>query len=379
MRGIAQRSAARRVRTALSAAVVVCAVTAVLPGAASAEPMSVPGVASDSGAGVERISVAADGTQGDGDSAGATITTDGRRIAFSSSAKNLTPANPAAGERVFVRDQRTSQTTLMSTVTSPIQRPVISGDGQYVALWGLLFRDTKAFLSQVSSGSTIGINCPGLSCSQPSLSADGRYIAQAATFNRPPSRQRVEVRDWRADTTETVAEFDHTVSARPSISGDGRFVAYQDGQAEDVFVWDRTDDTSSGPIEGPSKAATLVQLSKDGSKVVYLSGADTYVHDESSGTDQLVPNVRGVAIDPTGRYLLYAPHDTNGPSLMLRDLETGTDETVSDQPASAGTDAVSADGRDVVFHSTADDIVPDDTNGKSDVFIRRYPNEANLL
>ncbi|MFJ4584263.1 hypothetical protein [Streptomyces echinatus] len=51
-------------------------------------------VAGDSGAGVERISVASDGTQGDGDSVGATITTDGRRIAFSSLAKNLTPANP---------------------------------------------------------------------------------------------------------------------------------------------------------------------------------------------------------------------------------------------------------------------------------------------
>ncbi|MFF8353553.1 hypothetical protein ACF063_08875 [Streptomyces chartreusis] len=334
--------------------------------------MTVAGVASDSGAGVERVSVATDGTQGDGDSAGATITSDGRRIAFSSSAKNLTPANPGTGERVFVRDQRTSQTTLMSTLTSPIQRPVISADGQYVALWGLLFRDTKTFLSQVSSGSTIGINCPGLSCSQPSLSADGRYIAQAATFNRPPSRQRIEVRDWRSDTTQTVAEFGHTVSARPSISGDGRFVAYQDGQAEDVFVWDRTGGAASGPIEGSSKAATLVQLSKDGRKVVYLSGSDTYVHDVSSGTDQLVSNVQGVAIDPTGRYLLYTPLDTSGPSLTLRDLETGTDEIVSYQPASAGTDAVSAGGRDVVFQSTADDIVPGDTNGKSDVFLRRF-------
>ncbi|MFE9650282.1 hypothetical protein ACFYO0_40500 [Streptomyces sp. NPDC006365] len=371
MRGSANRSATRRVRAALCATVVVCAVTTVLPGAASAEPMTVAGAASDSGAGVERISVATDGTQGDGDSAGATITTDGRRIAFSSLAKNLTPTNPVTRE-VFVRDRRTSQTTLMSTLTSPIQRPVISGDGRYVALWGQLFRDTKTFLSQVSSGSTIGINCSGLSCSQPSLSADGRYMAQVATFSRPPSRQRIEVADWNANTTETVAEFGHNVSARPSISGDGRFVAYQDGQAEDVFVWDRTDNTSSGPIEGPSKAATLVQLSKDGSKVVYLSGSDTYVHDESSGTDQLVPNVQGVAIDPTGRYLLYAPHDTSGPSLTLRDLETGTEEIVSNQLASAGTDAVSAGGRDVVFHSTAADIVPGDTNGKSDVFIRRF-------
>ncbi|OKJ97231.1 hypothetical protein AMK33_30050 [Streptomyces sp. CB02400] len=372
MKGNANRSTTRRVRAALSTAVAVCAVTAVLPATAAAEPAAVTGAASDGGAGVERISVSTDGTQGDGDSAGATITTDGRLVAFASAANNLTSANPVTWKRVFVRDRRTGQTTLMSTNTPPIERPVISGDGQYVALWGLLFRDTKTFLSKVSLGRTIGINCPGLSCSQPSLSADGRYIAHVATSGRPPSRQRIEVQDWHAATAEIIAEFDHVASSRPSLSGDGRHVAYQDGQAKDVFVWDRTDGTTSGPIEGPSQEAELVQLSKDGGKVVYLSGSDTHVHDVSSGTDQLVPDVRGVAIDPTGRYLLYTPNDTDGPSLVLRDLETGTDETVSDRPASAGTDAVSAGGRDVVFQSTADDIVPGDTNGMSDVFVRRF-------
>ncbi|MFD6191631.1 hypothetical protein [Streptomyces sp. NPDC060275] len=372
MRRNTGRSAVGRVRAALGATALICAVTTALPGAASAAPVPLAGVADSSGSEVERISVAADGTQGDGDSTGGTITTDGRSIAFSSAAKNLTPVAPGTGDRVFVRDRRMNQTTLMSTVTSVIQHPVISGDGQYVALWGLLFRDTKTFLSQVGSASTIGINCSGLSCSRPSLSTDGRYVAQVATFGRPPSRQRIEVRDWHAGTVETVAEFEHTVSARPSVSGDGRFVAYQDGRAEDVFVWDRTDDTSSGPIEGPSKAATLVQISKDGSKVVYLSGSDTYVHDERSGTGQLVPDASGLAIDPTGHHLLYAPHDTSGPSLVLRDLETGYEEVVSNRAASAGTDSVSAGGRDVVFHSAADDIVPGDTNGRSDVFVRRF-------
>ncbi|MFE0105251.1 hypothetical protein [Streptomyces sp. NPDC059009] len=370
------RSATRRVRAAaLSSAVAVaavCAVTMAPPGAASARPAAASGVGAAGGAGVERISVADDGTQADADSAGASITPDGRRIVFLSSATNLTPDNPTGGKRVFVRDQRTGQTKQMRSNYSPLGAPVISGDGQYAAHWAQLFRDTKVFLAQVSSGSVIGINCSGLSCSQPSLSADGRYIAQVATFNRPPSRQHIEVLDWHADTKVTVAEFDHTASSRPSMSGDGRRVAYQDGQTKDVFVWDRTTGTSSGPIEGPAKEATLVQLSKDGSKAVYLSGTDTYVYDVGAGTAQLVPNVRGVAIDPTGRYLLHAPGGTSGPSLSLRDLPAGTDETVSNQPASAETDAVSTGGRDVVFQSTADDIVPGDTNGKSDVFVRRF-------
>ncbi|MDT0393493.1 MULTISPECIES: hypothetical protein [Streptomyces] len=366
MRGHARRSVSGRGRRALSAAVAVCAVTAVLPATATAAP------AIASGAGVERISVAADGTQGDGDSAGASITSDGRHIVFSSAAKNLTADTTTATERVYVRDQRTGQTKGLGFLT-PSHSPVISDDGEYAAYYGRWFNDWRIRLDQVATAREISLDCSAYSCSQPSLNADGRHIAYAITTSKlPPIGQRVEVQDLNAHTKEIVAELDHTMSARPSISGDGRFVAYQDALAQDVLLWDRTDGTVSGPVEGASVAAALVQLSDDGGKVVYLSGSDTYVHDVASGTAQLVPDVRGVAIDPTGRYLLYAPRGTGGPSLVLRDLRTGTDETVSDQPASAGTDAVGAGGRDVVFQSTADDIVPDDTNGKSDVFVRHY-------
>ncbi|CAM5338098.1 hypothetical protein GCM10010329_36890 [Streptomyces spiroverticillatus] len=79
-----------------------------------------------------------------------------------------------------------------------------------------------------------------------------------------------------------------------------------------------------------------------------------------------------MAIDPADRYLLYAPNATGGPSLVLRDLQTGTDETVTDQPATARADAVSAGGRDVVFQSAADGLVPGDTDGVSDVFVRTF-------
>lgn len=75
---------------------------------------------------------------------------------------------------------------------------------------------------------------------------------------------------------------------------------------------DRTTGVTSDPIEGPDAGATLVQLSDDGSKVVHLSGADTYVRDTHSGAAQLIPKVRGVAIDPTGRHLLYAPREPAG-------------------------------------------------------------------
>lgn len=371
MRGTTNRVTTRRVRAALSAAVAVCAVTAALPGAAArAEPAGAAGAAA---AGVERISVAPDGTQGDGNSAGASITPDGRHVVFSSSARNLTSDSATGSDAVFVRDRQAAQTQRMGSYP-PTAPPVISGNGAYVAYGLVWFNDVRIRQYQVSTGATASPDCSAYSCNQPSLDAEGRYTALALLIRKPApaNRQRVEVHDWNTGAKVTVAAFEHTYPARPSISGDGRYVAYQDGGAQDVFVWDRTTGTSSGPVEGPGTAATLLQLSDDGGTVVYLSGSDTYVHDLRSGTGRLVPNVRGVAIDPTGRHLLYAPGDTSGPSLVLRDLETGTDQVVSDRPATAGTDAVSTGGHDVVFQSAADDIVPGDTNGKSDVFVRHF-------
>ncbi|MEV7190182.1 hypothetical protein AB0N81_00050 [Streptomyces sp. NPDC093510] len=363
----------RRVRTALSVAVAVCAVTVALPGAASARPGAAADGADGAGGqevGVERISVAADGSQADDNSAGASITPDGRRVVFSSAAKNLTSDTPSEGDKVYVRDQGTTQTQRMGHLP-PVQAPVISADGGYVAYPVQWMNNERIRHYQVSTGRTVTGSCSLFTCNQPSLSANGRFTAYASiSYRQQTYGQRVQIEDWTTGTVETVATFGHTAPSRPSISGDGRYVAYQDGNAKDIFVRDRTDGTTSGPIEGPAKDAALVHLSEDGSKVVYLSGSDTYVHDVSSGTAQQVPDVRGVTIDPTGTHLLYAPHDTNGPSLTLRDLRTDTDQIISDQPASAGTDAVSTDGRDVVFHSTADDIVPGDTNGKSDVFVR---------
>lgn len=371
MSGKTSRSATRRVRAGLSTAVAVCAVTVLLAQGAAAEPSPASGPAGGHATGVERISVAADGTQADGHSSHASITPDARHVVFSSSAKNLTPDGTTGDSRVYVRDQQTRQPRQMGALP-PLQPPAISGDGQYVAYPVQWMNNVRIRQYQVSTGRTVSADCSAYSCNQPVLNADGRYTALVVHLRQPSPSQRIEVHDGSTGAKHTVARLEHTQPSKPSLSGDGRYVAYQDAKSQDVFVWDRTGATI-GPIEGPSQAAALVQLSDDGSKAVYLSGTDTYVHDVPSGTAQLVAGVRGVAIDPTGRYLLFAPHGTSGPSLVLRDLRTGTDETVADQPAAAGTDAVSAGGREVVFQSAADDIVPGDTNNTSDVFVRRLP------
>jgi len=70
------------------------------------------------------------------------------------------------------------------------------------------------------------------------------------------------------------------------------------------------------------------------------------------------------------------PRDTNDEDVFIRDLQTGTTERVSvadngDQGNSLSSGAsVSRDGRYVVFQSAASNLVPGDTNVDSDVFLR---------
>ena len=71
------------------------------------------------------------------------------------------------------------------------------------------------------------------------------------------------------------------------------------------------------------------------------------------------------------------PGDTNGSSdVFVRDRRTGTTRRVSVSSGGAqGNDnsfgpAISADGRFVAFGSSASNLVPGDTNGATDVFVR---------
>lgn len=65
--------------------------------------------------------------------------------------------------------------------------------------------------------------------------------------------------------------------------------------------------------------------------------------------------------------------------MFVRDRATGTTERVSVSSTGAQADgfsfelAISADGRHIAFSSSASNLVPSDTNGRWDVFVRDLP------
>ena len=85
------------------------------------------------------VSVASEGTQGNGPSQASSLSADGRYVLFSSSASNLVSGDTNGSADVFVHDRQTSVTTLVSVATDGTQGGAgsggafISADGHYLA------------------------------------------------------------------------------------------------------------------------------------------------------------------------------------------------------------------------------------------------------
>ena len=279
----------------------------------------------------------------------------------------------------------------------------------------------------VTSGGEEGNEASGV----PSISADGRYVAFYSWASNLVSGDTngasdVFVHDRVTGTTERVSvsssgeQGDHNASLPPSISADGRFVAFSSDASNlvpgdtngygDIFVHDRVTGTtervsvSSAGEEGIGYSERP-SFSADGRYVVFnswasnlLSGdtngaSDVFVHDRVTGTTERVSlssageqgnrfsNDPSISAD--GRYVAFVsyatnlvPGDTNNTEDdFVHDRVTGTTERVS--LSSTGEEAnarsffssISADGRFVAFSSDASNLAPGDTNGSWDAFV----------
>ncbi len=144
-----------------------------------------------------RVSVASDGTEGNKESRGSSISGDGRYVAFSSEATNLVTGDTNNQDDVFVHDCQTGTTTRVSVSSEGTQgnynsyEESISDDGRYVAFrsssTNLVTGDTNGaedifvhdrqtgVTSRVSVGAG-GAQANGVSAN-PSISADGHFVA----------------------------------------------------------------------------------------------------------------------------------------------------------------------------------------------------------
>jgi len=175
----------------------------------------------------EMVSVGPSGKPGNGQSMSPSISADGRFVAFGSVATNLTPGETSRRSAVFVRDRETGMT---ERVAGHHGRPSLSADGRFVALvsghvsvWdrrsGSLARLVPAGGKDPVSGGYV------------SISADGRFVAYTELSLQDRDRPRLFVFDRRTRTVEKIAT-DVLGGKGISLSADGRFVAFTSASPE---------------------------------------------------------------------------------------------------------------------------------------------------
>jgi Tol biopolymer transport system component len=289
----------------------------------------------------ERVSLASDGTQGYSKSFGSSISANGRFVVFESIASNLVSGDTNAVRDIFVHDRQTGQT----------ERVSVASDG--------------------TQGNDLSSVC--------SLSMDGRWVAFTSSASNLVSgdtngTQDVFVRDRQTGQTERASVTSNGIqgvgySFSPSISADGRFVAFHSwganlvsgdtNETSDVFVHDR----QTGGTERVSLASDGTQgnnsslypfISANGRFVAFVSNASNLVSGDTNGVsdmfvyDRQTKMTQRVSVDSDG----LQGNNTSGvqtPSLVVQSL--------------------SSDGHFVAFESFASNLVSGDTNGHTDIFV----------
>jgi Tol biopolymer transport system component len=296
----------------------------------------------------------------DGSSGAPSISSDGRYVAFASGASNLVRGDASGTTEVYVRD-RSKGTTIR--VPFPGRRPLVT--------------DSAA--------------------SEPSISADGSVVAftYRFTFNNPNadgsittsvvlawSRKtgKTEIVSWAPLPNLSVAGAAQSTaiypSREPSVSGNGRYIAYTtnapidraDGNGrDDIYRYDRQKRNwtlVSVGFQGRTPSGSSVQpsISDDGTKVAF----------SSDGGDSVLPQNTGPGLQ-----------------VYLRDVRAKRTERISGgqggaqggAPANGSAEApsISADGRYVAFESTAGNLAGAVGGAPSQVYRRDRKTGQTLL
>lgn len=307
--------------------------------------------------GVQRISGNFLGGEANGSSVRSSLSGDGRWVVFESLASNIL-STPTPLPSIFLHDRSTHTTRL---IAPGARSPVISGDGSSVAFE----RSSRVLVVDVATGAEDEVcrrsngSVADVDCSSPSISSDGRFVAfesAVADFVDDDSNEDVDVfvRDRQLGVTERVsvgvrAEQANAASIEPAISADGRFVAFTSfannlipgdtNGATDVFIRDRR----LGVTELASVVSSGIQgnhfsrnpsLSADGRFVAFESRADSnLVQDADTPSSCPLPGVHPCT------------------AAFLHDRLTGMTMRVGLSSAATVRPAISSDGRYVAYQA----------------------------
>lgn len=341
---------------------------------------------------------------------------DGRRVVFESTATNLSPDDADGLQDIYVRDLDANTTTLVSRGSGAAGQKSngrsifasISADGRFVAFsseatnldpadadtdFDVYVRDlvanTTTLVSRASGPGGAKANGPMTANAYGGISPDGRYVALSGTAtNLDPADTDEDndayIRDLVANTTTLVSRASGPAGAKansdsysPRFSTDGSAFTFQ----------------SFGTNLDPAD----LDLARD----IYvrdLPGTATSLVSRASGVDGAKGDMNSIAAAAAdaGRYVAFSSDSTNlDPDdtdplrdIFVRDMVANTTMLVSraSGPDGAKGDVaseqdlgISASGRFVAFDSPASNLNPDDPDGQIDVYVRDVLGAPELV
>jgi Tol biopolymer transport system component len=285
----------------------------------------------------------------------ATVSGDGRFVAYESSPGNVNFAKRYGRIGVHLADATRGRTTRIDhpprgeDLSQSAYNPQLAADGRHLAFQAVRDAGTaQVFVCDLHTGRP-ALASAGLpraprgavtSIYEPRISADGRFVAFTAVTSRASSgpgatSSRVVLRDLQAHTSTTVSDGAPGFASDPTLSADGRLVAFTAGErVPRLYLYDgaaRTARTITTPDAG---AVVDPQLSADGKALAYtiVRGARSHIE--------------------------------------VRHLDSGAVEQVASEKGSVTDPSLSADGGVLAFTSDAPDLSPTKTDRSRAVFAR---------
>jgi Tol biopolymer transport system component len=335
---------------------------------------------------IRLMSISPTGVQGDNYSSNTAISEDGRYVAFDSQASNFAPIrNPNYMSDIYVRDTQRGTTALVSVTprgergNGPSYEPVISTNGRYIAFYSsapdLVTDDTNnksdIFVRDMVAGTTerVSVTSTGAQargdCYSPSMSADGRHIAFRA-YNSGLGGSSVGfavfVHDRESGDTKPLPLGNYGwCDGWPHVSPDGSQVAFMPRAVQgngygraDLVLYDTARGTTRTVLRGiaPNSEVYItdsynLSMSWDARYIAFDSETSTFVTgDGNDWRDVFIVDttdgvVRRVSTSVEGG-------DANGGSLFP---------------------SISYQGTELSFLSHANNLVRGDTNGAADPFL----------
>ncbi len=294
----------------------------------------------------QRVSVSTGGVQGNGSSTEASISDDGRYVAFTSSATNLVTGDTNNSSDVFVRDRTNNTTTRVSVdfsggqANGPSSQSSIGGDGTWLAF-------TSGATNLAAIGDTNGVSDVFLTSAHPTGNPGTILVSFALT----PAQVNA-----------------NGASSKPSLTsvgtGGNMWIAYQStatnidptdaNGVNDVFRFDFAGFASTRVTAG-NGGSTNPSITEDGTLIAYQSNATNLINNPPGETD--TNGVSDVFVTTVATHLTTRASDASGfPGAQANGASV--DPSISDS------------GRYVSYTSNATNLVPNDTNAASDIFVR---------